>query len=471
MDRDGNSAASQSEAFGCKCTHRIDHPSMCLVVDEVGSNLSQKGDGHIGGQKYVCAKGTIPQTKVQHTENHFTLICFTALSGEAVLCLIIVSGTREHLNIETGIDPTKHTTGDVTDSDFIDKNFGKDKVFPGGPSYNFRGKTIPCMVRWSAKGGITSEILADSLAHLDSFDLFDRENGKSPFLLLDGHNSRFQLPFLEYILNDAHRWTVCIGVPYGTAIWQVADSKEQNGSYKIALARAKKELVDSKLQMHIEPATLCPTDIVPLVNIAWEKSFTRTDLNKKAIAERGWTPLNRNLLLYKEIQSTMTVAEKASFTEKLYDAPPVISIDASSDNSTAVSALSNVSEGFHTSKGPKLLSLNYTTGNSAMVLESIVADQDLREARERNRLKKLEGSQIKSKFEEIKSVTAMLHFNELGCKIGMDALQKKSDIFNIAEAKIEEVRKKEMVKYDERKMYTMKSSRKTSTTTNLQSHN
>ena len=68
--------------------------------------------------------------------------------------------------------------------------------------------------------------------------------------------------------------------------------------------------------MHKEPATLCPTDIVPLVNIAWEKSFTRSDINKKAIVERGWIPLNRNLLLYKEIQSTMTLAEKESFTKK-----------------------------------------------------------------------------------------------------------------------------------------------------------
>ena len=42
----------------------IDHPWMCPVVDEVGSNLSQKGDRHIGGQKYMCAKGIIPQIKV-----------------------------------------------------------------------------------------------------------------------------------------------------------------------------------------------------------------------------------------------------------------------------------------------------------------------------------------------------------------------------------------------------------------------
>ena len=40
--------------FGLKCTHNIVHPEMCLVVDEAGANLSQKGDGHIGGQKYIC---------------------------------------------------------------------------------------------------------------------------------------------------------------------------------------------------------------------------------------------------------------------------------------------------------------------------------------------------------------------------------------------------------------------------------
>eukprot|EP00957_Ditylum_brightwellii_P098401 7497117-Ditylum_brightwellii.AAC.1 len=161
MDCDGNKVAAQSQAFGCKCTHVIDHPWMCLVVDEVGSNLSQKGDGHI-------------------------------------------SGTKEHLNVETGIDATKPITGNVTDKDFIENNFRKGKLFPGGPSCQFRGKTIPCLVRWSPKGGITSEILADALAYLDAYDLFDRENGKSPFLLLDGHNSRFQLPFLEYILDDTH---------------------------------------------------------------------------------------------------------------------------------------------------------------------------------------------------------------------------------------------------------------------------
>ena len=168
------------------------------------------------------------------------------------------------MNIETGIDPTKPVIGDIMDDDFIEQNFGKGKLFPGGPSCKYRGKEITCMVGWSPKGGIISQILADALAHIDSYDVYDRSNGQIPFLLLDGHNSHFGLPFLEYITNEEHRWTVCIGVPYGTAIWQVADSNEQNESYKIALTRAKKRMLDYKLDLHIDPPSLCSSDIIPL---------------------------------------------------------------------------------------------------------------------------------------------------------------------------------------------------------------
>ncbi len=96
------------------------------------------------------------------------------------------------------------------------------------------------MVRWSPKASITSpRILVEALAHIDSFNVMESRNGLYPFLLLGGHSS-LQLPFLEYVTNEKHQWQVCIGVPYGTSLWQVADLKEQNGSYKIALTHAKK---------------------------------------------------------------------------------------------------------------------------------------------------------------------------------------------------------------------------------------
>ena len=87
----------------------------------------------------------------------------------------------------------------------------------------------------------------------------------------------------------------------------------------------------------------------------------------------------------------MTTAERQSFGELLFDNIPTSTIDVF-DNNTSISALSNVSDHFniHNNK-QKVIALTYTSGNSAMVLDTYIAEKDLREARERNRLKKLEG--------------------------------------------------------------------------------
>ena len=87
-----------------------------------------------------------------------------------------------------------------------------------------------------------SELLHSMLKHIDDCCVFDRTDGVLPFLLLDGHGSRFELPFLEYtndMAEEGHKRCVCIGVPYGTSVWQVGDSAEQNGSFKMAMVRAK----------------------------------------------------------------------------------------------------------------------------------------------------------------------------------------------------------------------------------------
>ena len=57
---------------------------------------------------------------------------------------------------------------------------------------------LPCMVPWSKKGSITSDILVSILTSLDDLKVFEvnRAAGFLPFLLVDGHGSRFQLLFL-----------------------------------------------------------------------------------------------------------------------------------------------------------------------------------------------------------------------------------------------------------------------------------
>jgi hypothetical protein len=60
--------------------------------------------------------------------------------------------------------------------------------------------------------------MAVMLEATDDLELFDRSNGVDPCLLLDGHGSRFELPFVEYIHGELKR-KVMIGVPYGMSLW------------------------------------------------------------------------------------------------------------------------------------------------------------------------------------------------------------------------------------------------------------
>ena len=46
---------------------------------------------------------------------------------------------------------------------------------------------------------------------------------------------------------------------------------------------------------------LTRTDIIPIVNYAWDRSFARVRTNLKAIRDRGWGPLNQILLSHPEI--------------------------------------------------------------------------------------------------------------------------------------------------------------------------
>ena len=62
-------------------------------------------------------------------------------------------------------------------------------------------------------------------------------------------------------------WKFCIGLPNGTHKWQVGDSKEQNGSYKIEFTREKSKLVLWKTRNGME-VSIEKSDILPLFNLA-----------------------------------------------------------------------------------------------------------------------------------------------------------------------------------------------------------
>jgi hypothetical protein len=49
------------------------------------------------------------------------------------------------------------------------------------------------------------------------------------------------------------------------------------------------------------------SDIIPIVNYAWTRSFANTQINLQATRERGWDPLNQILLTHPDIASSKSV--------------------------------------------------------------------------------------------------------------------------------------------------------------------
>ena len=78
----GNShTIEQLNALGCKVTHKITRPEWYIVADEVGSDLSMKGDGRRGGQKFMCGRGSKPYHKSSKKIKHFTCLGFNPSNG------------------------------------------------------------------------------------------------------------------------------------------------------------------------------------------------------------------------------------------------------------------------------------------------------------------------------------------------------------------------------------------------------
>ena len=181
----------KAAAVGEKVTHHVKYPEYQVFVDEVGNNTNMKDDGNIGGEKLLKEKGNKARITAATTDQHFSVLCFTAGTGEPIMLCIIFNGHELTAEQQLGID----IQCELDPSDFtLRNNHGAGKRHPGGPKYMFRSKEVPAFICCSPKGGITSTLLMKMLERMDSLALF---GGPLPFLLLDGHGSRLQLPFFR----------------------------------------------------------------------------------------------------------------------------------------------------------------------------------------------------------------------------------------------------------------------------------
>ena len=169
MNKDGEVVDNESESYGLKVPIDLHRPDMCVVLDEVGCNISQEKDGAKGGERYICGIDQEPYLSSATKNCHFTVLGLTTLDGEGLMCVVIIQGKKRDIMCETGIDWEKLTRDDIANFDinegeedkFFEANFGSNKIFPGGPSCCRNGIEIPAYITFNEHGGMDGSILTE----------------------------------------------------------------------------------------------------------------------------------------------------------------------------------------------------------------------------------------------------------------------------------------------------------------------
>ena len=130
VNEKGEKVGKKIESVGLQVKIEVTHPEWILFGDEVGTDINMKDDGHVGGQKFVGAKGSRTYSNASHKDGRFTLIGLTAATGSPVMCICIFSAEELSFEQQMGHDIT--VPFDATKS--VRENSGPGKRFPGGPS-------------------------------------------------------------------------------------------------------------------------------------------------------------------------------------------------------------------------------------------------------------------------------------------------------------------------------------------------
>ena len=68
------------------------------------------------------------------------------LIGEIFMCVVVMKGKKPQVDIEDGIDLFTEIIGEKDDKDYVRNNSGKNSLISSGPTYNVKGKKVPCFV-------------------------------------------------------------------------------------------------------------------------------------------------------------------------------------------------------------------------------------------------------------------------------------------------------------------------------------
>ena len=173
------------------------------------------------------------------------------------------------------------------------------------------------------------------------------------------------------------------------------------------------------------PPTIEPYEIIPLLNTAWGGYFGRPISNKKSIADRGWNPLNRNILLDSTLRSTIAKTEKDTESTRTLVPSSILALTPSTltapaNYTTASDPVVSTALVIYTTASTPVSStamvpfniprfdltfltlppsesrekMNYSQGTAALCLDSIVCHEDLMNAREGLSVRKMKGKRL-----------------------------------------------------------------------------
>jgi hypothetical protein len=115
LDRHRNIVQTEAEACKRKTRYLLKYPEKLIFVDEVGNNISQKGDDNAGGQTFMVATDMRAQVQKSVKVNHFTVLGFTAADGCPVVGAIIIVVLELRMTDVTGFNPLSKDAEDTID--------------------------------------------------------------------------------------------------------------------------------------------------------------------------------------------------------------------------------------------------------------------------------------------------------------------------------------------------------------------
>jgi hypothetical protein len=155
-----------------KTQYSLLNPEYLVMVDEVGENISQKGDGNAGRQNFMVANDMRAQVRNSFKDNHFTVLGFTAANGHPSMCaIIIIAESKLKVTDVTGYNPLSSDGQDICGEEMKvleeeihamkdEHSNGADRMLPFRPTCTLNAAEVPTFVTCSKNGSISVNYLS-----------------------------------------------------------------------------------------------------------------------------------------------------------------------------------------------------------------------------------------------------------------------------------------------------------------------